>query len=425
MARFALSLPEIRPTPTRTRWWVRVEPWVSTASRHTIKVLTAIRKHPMVTAVTPLGWATVVSAVVFAGIGWRFGWLEFRGLAVMAATILALALVVLLRRADHEVLLELHRPRVQAGEEALGRVLITPLGDRSAGAATMEFPVGKAVASFHVGSMGANDEHEEMFNIPARRRGVIPLGPVRSIRADPLGVVSRKKELTEQIELFIHPRIIAIEMGAVGILKDVEGITTSNLSSSDVSFHALREYVPGDDRRAVHWRTTARTGKLMVRQFEETMRAHLVLLLSTRNDDYQTPDAFELAVSVVGSMAASAMREERQVSVLTSTGELMFASTIGMLDELARLELSDKGLDHKAMAIKGGAIPGASVVGFVTGLTDPPLLRAGQLALPPGLFAFAVRCGEDVEMRRRSIGELPVLDLGALDQLRPALRSLR
>ena len=35
---------------------------------------------------------------------------------------------------------------------------------------------------------------------------------------------------------------------------DVEGVASEKLTSSDVSFHALRDYEPGDDRRAVHWR---------------------------------------------------------------------------------------------------------------------------------------------------------------------------
>ena len=34
----------------------------------------------------------------------------------------------------------------------------------------------------------------------------------------------------------------------VGFIRDIEGATTQDLSSADVSFHALREYVPGDDR---------------------------------------------------------------------------------------------------------------------------------------------------------------------------------
>lgn len=419
-----IKIPRIKLPAPLVPLWERARRWLDAVQQRLGPIVRGILKNPVVASVTPLGWSTLVSAFVFAFIGWNRGWLEFRGLAVMAVIVLLMAVGVLLRHSGHKVELELHRPRVQAGEEALGRILVTAADDRGSGSATMEFPVGKAVAHFHVGTLEAHDEHEEMFSIPTRRRGVIPIGPVRSIRADLLGMVSRKKTLTDQIELFIHPRIVAVEMGAMGILRDVEGITTSNLSSSDVSFHALREYAPGDDRRSVHWRTTARVGKLMVRQFEETMRAHLVIVLASREQDYADPEDFELAISTTGSMAASAMREERQVTVLTSTGELWFPSTIGLLDELARLELTTHGLGHRDLAVKAGNTPGVSVTSFVTGLTPPATLRGAQLALPPGIFAFALRCGAEAELTRRKVGDLPIVDVPTLEDIRLGLRSV-
>lgn len=384
-----------------------------------------LRRHPAVASITPIGWTLLLGGAAAAGVGWNRGWLEFRALGTMAAVVLLVALASVLRRREHEVALELHRPRVQAGEEALGRVLITAGGGKSSGPTTMEFPVGKAVASFRVGTLAPGDEHEEMFSIPTRRRGIFVLGPVSSVQSDPVGAVSRKKHLTEATELYIHPRIAHVDAGAIGMLKDVEGVTTTNLSSSDVSFHALREYTPGDDRRAVHWRTTARTGKLMVRQFEETMRAHLVLMLSTIESDYETPDDFELAVSTVGSLGASALRDERQVSLLTSVGEIPFPSALGLLDRLSGIEMVAKGHSLRELAVQAGNIPGASVGGIVTGTTAPAELRAAQLALPPSLYPFAVRCAESLSLARRQVGDLTVLDISALGELAVALRSLR
>ena len=135
------------------------------------------------------------------------------------------------------MLLELHRPRVQAGDEAIGRVLVTAGGGRSSAPTTMELPVGNAVAAFRVGTLAPDDEHEEMFAIPTRRRGIVTLGPVRSVQADPIGAVSRNKILTPATELYIHPRIAHVEAGAIGMLKDVEGITTTNLN---VMLHRAR-----------------------------------------------------------------------------------------------------------------------------------------------------------------------------------------
>ncbi len=104
---------------------------------------------------------------------------------------------------------------------------------------------------------------------------------------------------------------------------------TTELSSADVSFHALRDYVPGDDRRHIHWKTTARTNKLMVRQFEETRRAHLAISLSINTDEYDSGPEFEMAISVAASIGRQAIREQRELDVLTQKGGRSAAKPAG------------------------------------------------------------------------------------------------
>lgn len=385
---------------------------------------TRFTSHPVVAAVTPLGWALLFGGIAVGLIGWNRGWVEFRSLAVMALVVLVVGALLTLRRSELVATIQLHRPRVQVGDEALGAVLIRPAGHRGSGGSDLELPVGRARANFRVEALKAEEEHEELFAVPTRRRGVVSIGPVRSVQSDPIGVVSRERQLTEQVEVFVHPKIVHVEAGAVGMLKDVEGITTANLSSSDVSFHALREYVPGDDRRSVHWRTTARTGKLIVRQFEETMRAHLLIMLANRVSDYEDPNDFELAVSVAASLGVAALRNERRVSLYTSQGEVVFPSALGFLDELCRVELVERGGSARDVALEAGAESGISVAGFVTGAQEPPELRRAQLALPPSINSFALRCDHNLAVARRRVGELTVLDLAQLDDLPLAVRSL-
>ena len=377
------------------------------------RFLRRISRFRLVASVTALGWSLLAGIVVTGIPGWWLGWLEFRALCVMCVVVMFVAVLSVLGKREHEVLFELQRPRVQVGDEARGNVRVRSAPGRSSGSATLEFPVNGEVASFRVPPLGPGQVHEEPFSIPARRRGVIWLGPVRSAMTDPLAVVSRKKTLSDVSELFVHPRVLSLEAGAIGFLRDIEGIATQNLSSSDVSFHALREYVPGDDRRSVHWRTTARTGKLMVRQFEETMRAHLLILLSTLADDYASAEDFELAVSVAGSLG-----------VCTSTGEIPFPNAMGLLDRLSGVELGEKGHGLRELVVKHGSMPGISVAAFVTGNPSPAALRSAQLALPLGVFPFAIRCLDGEGLARRRVGDLVVMDIAQLDELRPAVGSL-
>ena len=58
--------------------------------------------------------------------------------------------------------------------------------------------------------------------MPAKRRGVITVGPVRSVRSDPIGLIHRQREWTEPVELFVHPETVLLDTRSVGFLKDVE-----------------------------------------------------------------------------------------------------------------------------------------------------------------------------------------------------------
>ena len=71
-----------------------------------------------------------------------------------------------------------------------------------------------------------------------------------------------------------------------------------------VTFHRLREYVIGDDLRKVHWPSTARLGKLVVRQYVDTAQPYTMVLVDLRPEVY-SPDSFEEAIDVAASVVAS------------------------------------------------------------------------------------------------------------------------
>lgn len=408
------------PLPSAA-WWAKTRAAAASAAA-------AVRRAagPYAAAVSTLGWIVVGGAIVLGGLGWRWGWLEFRTLAVMLAVIAAAAVAFTLGRWEYEASVALGSRRVRIGDLALGRVEVRNASGRAAASTQIELPVGRNVAPFRVPRLAPGDAHEEVFQVAARRRGVITVGPVRSVRADPLGLFQRQRTWTEPVELFVHPDTVLLDTRAVGFLKDVEGVATQNLSSSDVAFHALREYVPGDDRRSIHWRTTARIGKLMVRQFEETMRSHLLVVLSLNPADYADEADFELAVSAVGSLGLAALREERQLSVVTSDGPLDHPGAAGLLDALCRLDVRPDARPLREVAAEAARrVPGASVVALVVGgVVEPATLRAAQLALPAEATVFALRCGRGLTAARRKASSLLVLDVPTLSDLPRGLRTL-
>jgi uncharacterized protein (DUF58 family) len=415
----ARRVPRWKPMLTRVRRWVTDR--VGDIRTEWLRVTAPVRR-----VVNPLGWVTLLLAVVALVAGLRYGWLEARGLGILAVICLAVAALWTFGRMAFAADIELAKSRVTVGESAVGRVIIRNEGGRSMLPTRFDLPVGGGVGSFQVPALAGDATHEQLFSIPARHRSVLTIGPVRSVKADPLGLMQRVKRWSDPVELFIHPRVVALAATSTGFLRDVDGITTQNLSSSDVAFHALREYVPGDDRRNIHWRTTARMGKLMVRQFEETQRSHLLLILSTRAADYTDPEDFETAVSSVASLAGQALREQRAVTLYIQRGIVKYPSAAGLFDELSRLELSREGDGLREIASRAvSAVPQTSVAVLVTGSgVSPAALRTAHLQIPYDVKSFAVRCDLSTTASRRQIATLVVLDVPTVDDLAKALRTV-
>ena len=268
--------------------------------------------------VTPLGWSILVLVPVGLVVGYRLAWLEAVVVAWAGLVLVVVAGVYLVGKSAIDISLTVAHNRVVVGETAIGVVHVrNPSRARTLGV-TVEVPVGTGLAEIAVPGLARHAETSREFAIPTSRRGIISVGPARTVRADPIGLVRRELVWTGATELFVHPRTIGIPSMSTGFVRDLEGNPTRDLTSSDISFHALREYVPGDERRYIHWKSTAKTGTYMVRQFEETRRSHLVVALSLANADYASDDEFEMAVSVAGSLGVRAIRDTRDVSVVVS-----------------------------------------------------------------------------------------------------------
>jgi uncharacterized protein (DUF58 family) len=384
--------------------------------------------------VTPLGWAMVLVTPLLLGFGYGLGWIELVVVGFALLAVMVIAVVYLVGRSAIDIDLDVPHSRVVVGERVAGLVRVTNPGRVRALGITVEVPVGAGLAELALPGLQRDAEVVREFEIPTGRRGVYQIGPVRTVRADPVGLVRRELVWTEVTEVFVHPRTIGIPSMSTGFVRDLEGNPTKDLSNNDVSFHALREYMPGDERRYIHWKSTARTGTYMVRQFEETRRSHLVVALSLAKADYASDEEFELAVSVSGSLGARAIRDERTVTVVTSELTPQFAkrkvyavralSTITrsrLLDELAVAERSETALGIIDVArVTGDQASGVSVAFLVCGSTVTPQdLRAASIKFPLGVVA--VVCNPERTPGLRRVAGLSVLTIGYLEDLQKSL----
>ena len=380
----------------------------------------------MVPRLSPVGWGALFGAVAGVALGRALGWFELAAAGAALAAVLALALLMTVGRERYEVELDLADRRVRVGERAVGRLTVRNASGRRSLPARIELPVGAGGADLALPSLAGGAEHDDLFAIPTSRRAVVVVGPVRSVRGDALGLARRTLRWTEPVELFVHPEVVSLTGSSAGVLRDLEGQATRDLSDSDLSFQALRDYVAGDDRRYIHWRTTARRGVLMIKQFEDTRRTQTALALSTDPRDYADDEELELAVSTIASIAVQALREQRDLVVLAGPGRLRVATPPLLLDDCSAIsaEIGGTGVSGLGRRIAREA-PDASVAVLVTGSVPTPAdLRAGVRHVPDGTRTLVLACCAGSEIMVRTQGSLSLGTLGGLDDLPRILRRV-
>lgn len=402
---------------------------------------------PVTGVVSPTGWLVLTAAVVSFAVAWGLGWIE---LAFVGATLLAALLVAIpfvFGRVRYRVAIELQPRRVVAGERALGRLVVQNIGDAPSVPSQLELPVGAGLAEFVIPAIPAGGEHEELFAVPTQRRAVITAGPAASVRGDQLGLLRREVRWTDPVELFVHPVTARLKPSAAGLVRDLEGEVTKTITNNDISFHALRAYEPGDALRNVHWRTSARTGQLMVRQYEETRRSQLLLVQATRADHYASEAEFELAVSVLASLGVQVIRDATRLAVATDRLRLTTATPTALLDDTSRIEpVGTVGPAGDARARAGAGAPGGAAAASVRDLvrdaarrvpTPSVVILVGGSRAPLAEFravepvfgsdtqVIAFRAEVGAPSRIARVGESTVVTVGSLDELSRLVRRVR
>lgn len=380
----------------------------------------AVRSHPLKTlmgAVTPTGWAVIMLVIVGLALAVAFQWVEALACALAGVVALLLAAMRVAWRPPHVVSIRVPNERIVAGQTAVGEISVRNERARSARSGIIELPIGTGTGEFVVPPLGAHETWDEMFLISSRHRGLINVGPARAVRSDALGLLRRVRMWDEPVLLHVHPRTVRVPFDATGFQLDVEGVSTGKLSSSDVSFHALRDYEPGDDRRAVHWQSTARLGKLIVRQYEETHRSHHVIVLDTSRDAWDH-DTFETAVSVAGSLGLANLRESRPVSLSTTEGWLPSGVAMRMLDALSEVKARSFGDLSRRVREAVAQRPGVSALTLIVGpnVTDIEAAHLARLA-PIDVPVSIIRIGAEGVRARRDLGRGVLLDCSTLDDL--------
>ena len=268
-----------------------------------------------VQSLTPTGRAVLIAGPLSLVISVISGWREFWvfGFGCLLATVIGALWIARPQRLG--VKRTLHPPKVTVGESSTGIVEVRNPTRRRIAGRFAEDVLGDQVVRLSLPSMGPGQSVQQPYIVPAPRRGLFDVGPVRLTRADPFGLFRRIQGQGSVEQLWVRPRLHVLTAVSSGWAKDLDGPTSDVAPQGTAAFHALREYQFGDDLRHIHWRTSARHGDLMVRHFVDTRRSQELVMLDPRANVY-TEATFEAAVEIAASICKTAILAARELRLV-------------------------------------------------------------------------------------------------------------
>lgn len=277
---------------------------------------------------TRQGWTIAAAAVVAVAIGRVFAIVELFviGAALGLAVVTAVA-VVQVHRPDLSITRWAHPSVLTVGDTGRVDLLVENRATVRSPRVDLSEPVGTSnSAHMTIAPLRAGAQVTAGYRVPALRRGVLQVGPALLERRDLLGLASRPQIAAGATDITVAPRTFELPMPSIG--HGVLGRHLLALSQrvGPGEFHSLRDYVIGDEPRTIHWKASARSEELKVRQHEAQGVRRCIVVLDRDGDTYPAPvgeaeiDVFERAITAAGSLVISAERAGLTTRFVTGGG---------------------------------------------------------------------------------------------------------
>ncbi|WP_375498188.1 DUF58 domain-containing protein [uncultured Jatrophihabitans sp.] len=315
-----------------------------------------------------LGFTTRASCLLAAGItavlcGVLLGETDLVRAGVLAAAIPLVAAVIVHRsRLQVANRRGLEPRRAASGDTVTVNLTITNRSVLPTGALMLEDQLPGRItgrARFVVDSLSGREARTISYRIPALGRGRYRVGPLRIRLGDPFRMIELTRSFSTITDFLVTPRIDRLPAVDPPRSDELGGNSGSHsIGSNGADDASTREYRTGDDLRKIHWRSTARSGQLMVRQAERPWRANSTVLLDVRTVAHQTApedpgpgstddtderrvSSLEWAVSAAGSIGVQAMRAGRDVGLIADTQQAIPAQQGTVALTSARAQFAD------------------------------------------------------------------------------------
>src|SRR5215472_137988 len=237
------------------------------------------------------------------------------GIALLALPLLASAAI---RRAQYRLgsSRAISPPRVPAGQTGTVTLRLENVSRVPTGLLLAEDSVPYALGTrprYVLDKIERNGSRELTYSLRSDLRGKFEIGPLQLRAADSFGLVEISRSLSGRTSFVVTPRVVPLARTVISRAWGGEGEGHARLASMAGEDDVIpREYRDGDERRRVHWRSTARYGELMVRREEQRWRNRATVLLDSRSMAHRgsgTGSSFETAISAVASVGVHVSQE--------------------------------------------------------------------------------------------------------------------
>jgi len=342
------------------------------------------------------GFALVFCGIASAVLGRVFGVIELYVIAagLVALTVLSV-LIVLLSHARLRVERTVNPSRVFVDESAKVELRVHNASWRTSPVVRLSDPVAGTIgATLSVAPLRPRHDAVAAYRLPSERRGHIQIGPMRMERRDPFGLATRRSTIAGTTDVLVYPRWQVLDFpdrwNGAGPLSQL--MRRRMLARNTDEFHSLRNYAPGDDLRRVHWKQSARSEDLKIKETDPTAVQRLAVLLDIDSGRYD-PTAFEEAVSAAASFVLSADRAGFKVHASTNAVNAApsedleeYLETLALVQPLVSTRPLTSAVADVARWLEGG------MVVVVTGRNNPDAFAAIRNAAPGSDAGVLVLC---------------------------------
>jgi uncharacterized protein (DUF58 family) len=240
---------------------------------------------------TTRGWATVAAVVLSVLLAVGFGQRSLNAVAAPALAALVVAAVQVWRADAPTVAFDAPRPGFPGQRRD---VALAVEGD---GLATVRQPLPPGLTARPIEAT-VPLPHTFERELALEARGVYDLGPPAVRQRDPLGLVARALEADATAEVVVYPQVYTLADPTLG------GLLADRATAERQEFDRLREYVPGDPLRNVHWKSSAKHDEYLVMEFSPGERTETVTVAAEADDDHADRMAAAAATVALAALEA-------------------------------------------------------------------------------------------------------------------------